>query len=174
MPRVLILIEDGDERVMAATKEELTKLGCRLREDWAELGGDRLGLKATRSVCVGPVANRKEAEAAVAAAVAGFGVVAELSAPPAVVAAFYEDLRRFGPVEWRDASWLKGGLRQLDAEQRRLLELLSAGASLQVAADLLGYSRRTIDRRLAAIREALGVLTTAEALALHHGSRAKV
>lgn len=55
--------------------------------------------------------------------------------------------------------WLR-----LDTEQRRLLSLLAAGASLDEAAGSLGYSRRTVIRRLADIRRALGVETTVQAL----------
>jgi DNA-binding NarL/FixJ family response regulator len=55
--------------------------------------------------------------------------------------------------------WLR-----LDPEQRRLLSLLGAGASLDEAAGSLGYSRRTVVRRLAEVRRALRVETNVEAL----------
>lgn len=54
----------------------------------------------------------------------------------------------------------------LDAEQRRLVELLAQGMPLSRAASSLYLSRRSTDRRLAAVRRALGVETTAEAVRL--------
>jgi DNA-binding CsgD family transcriptional regulator len=54
----------------------------------------------------------------------------------------------------------------LDPEQRRLVDLLARGVPLSRAAASLYLSRRSADRRLAAVRRALGVETTAEAVRL--------
>jgi DNA-binding NarL/FixJ family response regulator len=52
----------------------------------------------------------------------------------------------------------------LDPEQRRLLELLAAGLTREHAAQSLYLSRRSVDRRLAALRRRVGVASTAELL----------
>jgi DNA-binding NarL/FixJ family response regulator len=63
------------------------------------------------------------------------------------------------------ASARLGARLPLEPEQRRALELLAGGATLAEAGAALGWSPRTIGRRLAAARVALGVATTAEAVA---------
>jgi DNA-binding NarL/FixJ family response regulator len=54
----------------------------------------------------------------------------------------------------------------IDAVEQRLLELLADGESLLHAAQAVHLSRRTATRRLARIRDALGVGTTREVLVL--------
>jgi DNA-binding CsgD family transcriptional regulator len=53
----------------------------------------------------------------------------------------------------------------LRSDQRRLLELLAEGMTVEEAARRVFISRRTADRRLAEARIALGVRTTTEAVA---------
>jgi len=53
---------------------------------------------------------------------------------------------------------------EVDADGRRLLELLAEGNSLAVAAKTVHISRRTATRRLACVRLTLGVSTTSEAI----------
>jgi DNA-binding NarL/FixJ family response regulator len=53
---------------------------------------------------------------------------------------------------------------ELEPEQRRLLELLAAGLTREHAAQALYLSRRSVDRRLAALRRRAGVASTAELL----------
>lgn len=54
--------------------------------------------------------------------------------------------------------------RALDDEQRRLLELLGHGLSVDETARRLHLSRRTAERRLADARSILGAATNAEAV----------
>lgn len=54
----------------------------------------------------------------------------------------------------------------LDLEQQQLVDLLAQGMPLSRAASTLYLSRRSADRRLAAVRRTLGVETTAEAVRL--------
>jgi DNA-binding CsgD family transcriptional regulator len=54
--------------------------------------------------------------------------------------------------------------RDLEPEQRRLLELLAAGVTREDAARSLFLSRRSVDRRLAALRRRVGAASTAELL----------
>ena len=55
--------------------------------------------------------------------------------------------------------------KNLSTEQQRLLELLSGGLSLEEAAKIVGFSRRTAERRVADARGILRAATTAEAVA---------
>src|SRR4029077_21014615 len=58
----------------------------------------------------------------------------------------------------------------LPASQRRILGLLAEGLSLAEIACRLGYSRRTIARRLEAARRTLGVDTNAAAVLARSGA----
>jgi DNA-binding NarL/FixJ family response regulator len=58
-----------------------------------------------------------------------------------------------------------GASLPLDADQTRILDLIARGSTLPGVADELSYSLRTVNRRLAAARAALGASTTAEAVA---------
>ncbi len=53
---------------------------------------------------------------------------------------------------------------ELEPEHRRLLELLATGLTREHAAQALFLSRRSVDRRLAALRRRVGVTSTAELL----------
>jgi DNA-binding CsgD family transcriptional regulator len=54
---------------------------------------------------------------------------------------------------------------ELDAVDERLVALVAAGRSAAETGRLLGYSRRTVERRLARLRAKVGVATTAELVA---------
>ena len=100
-------------------------------------------------------------EAAVASAPRG-GVVV-VPDQPDLVDAVVADLRRLGPIRVvRDRPDSRPP--SLPGQAQAVLALLAEGLSLGAAADRLGLSRRTADRRLAEARRALGVSTTAEAL----------
>jgi DNA-binding NarL/FixJ family response regulator len=103
----------------------------------------------------------RDAEAAMVAAARGGGLAVAV-ADEALRERLFADLDHLGAVRL----WHRRGdpLAALDREQRRLLELLAGGATLAEAAHAIGYSRRTVNRRLAAVRATLGMRTTAEAL----------
>ncbi len=52
----------------------------------------------------------------------------------------------------------------LDSEDQRLVAVLAAGGSLEDAATALGYSRRTVQRRLVRLRKTVGAATNREAV----------
>ncbi len=119
--------------------------------------------RGRRIVRTGVVADLAGAADAILAVLDGAGLIVDASADRDVIDRFVDDLRRVGPVEHRDAT----ADRQpsaLEDDARSLLALLADGYSLGEAAAELGLSRRTADRRLAAIRSALGADRTAEAL----------
>lgn len=70
------------------------------------------------------------------------------------------------PRDKAEAAGREALVAALAPELRELLDVLLEGASLAEAAGRLHYSRRTINRRLADLRAALGVRSTAQALVL--------
>lgn len=118
--------------------------------------------EAAAAVCFGEVSSAADAAAAVLAAVSGARLVVAARAERDVIDQLCDDLRRLGEVDHRLGEVAPPVLTQ---EQRALLAELLGGATLGDAARRLHLSRRTADRRLASARAALGVGTTAEALA---------
>jgi DNA-binding NarL/FixJ family response regulator len=108
------------------------------------------------------VRDEADAHAAVLAAVGGARVVVHGLAARDLLDRLIDDLRRLGRVEHRIG---EPAPDPLSADERALLQLLAQGRSLGEAARQLAISRRTADRRLSAARAALGVATTAEAVA---------
>jgi DNA-binding NarL/FixJ family response regulator len=119
--------------------------------DWS-LPGERI-------VCHGIVAAMDEAAAAALVAARGAGVVASVS-DAGILARLFDDLCRIGETRIHIDPIL-----DLPADQVRAMNLLCDGASLAEIASALHWSPRTVTRRVAAIRAALGVRTTAEAVA---------
>jgi DNA-binding NarL/FixJ family response regulator len=167
--RRLILVRREEELEVAAAEPE--RAG-RLILRGFDLPARTWDVSAERWACIGGVDGEEAARAALVAVVRGASVVVCVEkAPPQVAAQFVEDLVRLNTVEQHRPA-LADPLARLDAEQRRLLELLAEGRSLGDAAEALHISRRTADRRLAEARRALGARTTAEAILLA-GPRAR-
>jgi DNA-binding NarL/FixJ family response regulator len=153
----LILAADstlGDE-----IARELVASGLRVVHDTAGATAERVAVLVDATTLAG-------ARAAVLAAANGAAVIAIVDPNAPAAARLHEDLRRIGPVEVRRRP-APGPV--LTDQQRRLLELLAGGSTLDEAALSVHVSRRTAVRRLAEARRALGVLTTAEAAALMLG-----
>lgn len=150
----------ADERAAARIADELRADGwqihLRLEPPVAGWRLDR-----GRHVCVAEVADRQDVEAALLLAVRGAGIVAW--APRADHAAqLYDGLSRLGKVEIPDEEDRATG--DLEPDQLRMLELLADGATQVEVAERLGWSRRTVTRRLAEARRTLGAQTTAQAV----------
>jgi DNA-binding CsgD family transcriptional regulator len=156
----LIVVES--EQDLTAAVDGLREAGWLVRPGWPTPGSGLPGA-IPRLAWFGSVYTEEDAQAALLVAVGGAGVVAHLSAGRELFERFFEDLSRCGDVEYRPAG--QRGEGSLTHEQRQLLERIADGASLGAAANELHISRRTADRRLAAARQALGVRTTAEAVA---------
>jgi DNA-binding NarL/FixJ family response regulator len=108
------------------------------------------------------VSSAEDAGAALLAAVSGAGVVIDARADREVVDRLCDDLRRIGTLDHRVGD--AGQRPRLTREEQAIVDLLLDGLSLGEAAKRLHLSRRTADRRLAAVRMKLGVDSTAEAL----------
>jgi DNA-binding NarL/FixJ family response regulator len=109
------------------------------------------------------VASAVDVEAALLAGSRGVDLVLELRVDARERSAFLDDLSRIVEVrefvEPRVAEVLSG-------DERAVLEGLAHGQTLTDVAAALGMSRRTATRRLTSAKAALGVRTTAEALAV--------
>lgn len=115
-----------------------------------------------RAARFGPVATADDAARALLAVLAGSGVVIHGVADRDVLDRLLGDLRHVGPVDHRRAGTEPEPA--LDDDARAILRHLADGETLGEAADALGLSRRTADRRLAEARRALGVERTVEAV----------
>ncbi|MBJ7331523.1 MAG: hypothetical protein JHC95_16640 [Solirubrobacteraceae bacterium] len=154
--------------VLAASKEAADRIADDLRkEGWQvhprlepPVAGWRLD--RGRHVCVAETANRQAVETALLLAVRGAGIIAWTSSPDHA-AQLYDGLSRLGTVEIPEEPKVEG---DLDADQIRMLGLLADGATQVEVAAALSWSRRTVARRLAEARSALGAATTAQAVVL--------
>lgn len=169
----LIVVEGPHEQFVHAIRE-VAAAGWEPVPGWTASAGR--GATATpgagRGVMVrtGPVTGPEEAAAAVAAVISGSGVVVHAQASRRVLNALCDDLRHLGALDHRvgDARVV------LDDEERRLLDALVDGASVVTAARQLYLSRRTVERRLARLRQRFAAATPVELLAAYRAQAATV
>ena len=159
---VLPAAEDVD-----AVAARLRRNGHRVQGGFAPDGP--FDLADERIICSGTIATLDDARAAVLAAARGAGLLVAMAASAEVEQQFLEDLGRLGDVRREHAERSSAG-PSLTAEQRQLLDLLADGSSIPAAAAELFISVRTAERRIAQIRTALGVRTTAAAVVAVHGA----
>jgi DNA-binding CsgD family transcriptional regulator len=152
LTRLFVVVEASERALLSAVRE--------VERDGAQVVGGWRNDPAV--VCTGVVRDAADAAEALLAAVAGAGLIVHAQAERDVVDRLVDDLRRFGPVDHRTGEPDPGP--GLTADEGRLLDRLAEGKTLGEAAAELHLSRRTADRRLASVREKLGVATTAEAL----------
>jgi DNA-binding CsgD family transcriptional regulator len=154
--RPLIVVE-GTDAAVADAVAEVRDQGWTVVSGWWTVGDERVA-------CTGVVASAEDAAAALLAAVGGAALVVAGRADRDVLDRLCDDLRRLGRLDHRTASMPRRA--RLTGDERALVGLLLDGLTLGEAARRLHLSRRTADRRIAAVREKLGVSTTAEALVL--------
>jgi DNA-binding NarL/FixJ family response regulator len=159
--RPLIVVEGSDSVVADAVGEVIG-------HGWTVVPGWWTPDKGERVVCTGVVASAEDAAGALLAAVGGAGLVVAGRADRDVLDRLCDDLRRLGRLDHRTATTPRQP--RLTTGERALAELLLEGLTLGEAARRLSLSRRTADRRIASVREKLGVDTTTEAL-VRLGSR---
>ncbi|MCU1465122.1 MAG: LuxR family transcriptional regulator, partial [Actinomycetia bacterium] len=116
---------------------------------------------AKHALVSGTVSDETSAAQAILAATRGLQVVA--CVPDAELATSLErTLRQVGGVRWFNPDTEPAD--RLSVQEHEILAALAAGESGEEARQRLGFSRRTLSRRLATIRSVLGVSTTAEAV----------
>ena len=119
-------------------------------------------------VVTGSVENDADLTAVVLAAARGALLDVEVPAGPGpALPALLEGLGQVG----RPVAPAGPGRHPLSPEDAELVALLAAGATVTEAAERLGYSRRTVQRRLAGLRRATGAGTNREAVLLAAGRR---
>lgn len=157
----LFVVIEGDpgtqRRAMSSALEMARRAGWEIASGWVA------PLARERVACTGTIRNADDARRALLAAVSGAGLVVRLSAGRELIDRFLDDLRRLGPVRVISDS-PAGGTRLTDG-QRAILGLMAEGLTVREAAASLGIARSTAGRRLAAARLALGVETSAAAIA---------
>lgn len=163
MSAPFLVVEDGPAAAAAIdrARDELRARG------WLVADGFDSRPPGTRVVLCGTVATPRDAAAALLAALDGCGLVVRASADAEVIERLVDDLRRIGEVEHRLGPEGAAGPSgpAVSPDGAALLALLADGLTLGAAADRMGISRRTADRRLAEARAALGARRTTEAIA---------
>lgn len=154
-----------DRALPPSAHVERLAAGRRVVEGFA-LSAEPWDQRSGRLTLVGSVTSEAELTAAVLGSTRGADIVVGC-ADDGLRARLLDDLARLGPVELVELG--DDPLDALDEDQRALLAALADGSSISAAADSLFLSTRTAERRLAAARAALGVRTTAEAIALAIG-----
>lgn len=153
----MILVE-GSQAAFERAAAEAGAAGWRISNGFAGPFG-----AVPRDVRSGTVATAAEASSALLAILGGAGAVIHCVADRDVIDRLVDDLRHVGPVEQRRNTAEPAPV--LDQDERAILRCLAEGQTLGEAANTLGLSRRTADRRLADARRALGVERTVEAVA---------
>ena len=153
------------EGMLRAAAEGLRADGWSVARSW-QLPEQPWDLTDQRRVCVGSVAASDEVPPMLLAAIRGAVVIVRCT-DPTLRAAVIDELSRVTLTE--DGGELTAA-SPLTEEQQQLVELLAAGAKMADAAGTLFLSVRTAERRLAEVRRALGVSTTAEALVVYRRS----
>ena len=152
---------------LAAAEQQLRRAAWVTRHGWT-LPARPWSHRLTKVVCLGAVTDEPSAAEALLACARAAGVVADIGGcPEPLRTAFVDDLARLAlaPVP---GSRPPTPRLPLNPEQLALLRLVADGAAVPEAADALFLSRRTAERRMASIRTALGVASTAAAVARLH------
>lgn len=152
--------------IVVDAAESLDATADRLRSDGWRIADDLRAppLDLARTVIRGVIDRPELAEAAVLVAAWGGGLLVAVDGLAEHARhRLLDDLHRIGPVDRSAAVPLATDPAENDG--LRLLDLIAEGRSLGEAARELNMSRRTADRRLAAARAALGVGSTAAAIA---------
>ncbi len=126
------------------------------------LPGEPWLLDGLTELVTGSVRTSDDAANALFAAARGARVALLLPDDLRVRAFLLDGLTRVGPVRMLGS---RAPVEEsLDPLELRILELLAGGHTITEIAKTIGYSRRTIQRRLVDTRKRLGVTTNAEAL----------
>jgi len=157
-PRIVVTI---DAARIAALARPLADNGMHLHDGW-DLPDDPWDLRPSGVAAFGAVAESDAAHVVRAASRCAV-VVAALPADAPWALSILADLHRLGPVQV-DRPAERPDALPLTGEQLELLALVAQGATSTEAAAQLYLSQRTAERRLASIRAALGVRSTAEAI----------
>jgi DNA-binding NarL/FixJ family response regulator len=169
-----VTVSSSPPLVVLPAEDDVDAVAARLRRNGHTVRGGFVpdgpfDLTGERIICSGIVATLDDARAAILAAARGAGLLVAVASSAEVEQQFLEDLGRIGEVR-RETEETAPTRPALTTEQRQLLDLVAEGASIPAAAAELFISVRTAERRIAQIRTALGVRTTAAAVVAVHGT----
>jgi DNA-binding CsgD family transcriptional regulator len=156
------VVIEGRRSVVRARVE--AALGEARAGHWEILRGWAAPLSRERVVCTGWIATPDDARRSLLAAVAGARLVVGCSIDRETLDHFLDDLRRLGPVDHVQITGPHERAR-LTRSERALMAHVSEGLTIREAAAEIGVARRTADRRLASVRDRLGVDSTSAAIA---------
>ncbi len=115
------------------------------------------------TLVTGTVRTHEEAASALLCVLRGASIAVAVPAARRVVAStLLDELRRIGEVEIVENGGTSTKLLAVNELDNRLVALLAAGVTMTEAAAQLGYSRRTLQRRLIRLRDRSESATTAE------------
>lgn len=160
--RPLVVLLTRPDAVEPAARR-LREDGWKVHTGWS-LPAEPWDQRGSRTMCSGVIDDLDTARAAVGCLRRADGIVTALDLVGADAPRVLADLHRLGDVKPEIEA--EAPALAISAEQRELLELVADGASVPEAAAQLYLSARTAERRLAMTRKALGVRSTAEAIAL--------
>jgi DNA-binding CsgD family transcriptional regulator len=158
-PLVLVPADEGSEPALASVRARLRASG------WQIVAGLATRPAGDRMVLEGRVTTDDEAASAVLAAIDGYGLIVPVTLDGASLHRLEDDLRRLGTLEIVSGE-PSAETHAPDPPGLAILTMLARGHTLGEAANALGISRRTADRRLAAAKAALGADRTTEAVAV--------
>jgi hypothetical protein len=157
------IVVEGTTAQFGQAADDLAAVGWAVQADWSAPRG------ATTALC-GEVDDRRSAETAVEAAIGGTALVLHGLAGRDILDALCGDLRHLGRLDHR----VERPVAMLSPEQRRLLRLLADGAPVGTIAQALHLSRRSVDRRIAALRLTFGFESVGAVLAAYRERLARL
>lgn len=162
-PRPLTLVLERPDQLEEVARR-LRDEGWKVRSGF-ELPAEPWDLRPGRHLAAGEVSDLASARAAIACLRRSAGLVVTVALPAEEADTFLADLHRLGEVRTEPSRRSRPSL-PLNDDQRSLLHLVAHGSTVPEAAATLFLSPRTAERRLATARKALGVRSTAQAIAL--------
>lgn len=162
-PRPLAILLSRGEAVEPAARR-LRGEGWQVQTGWA-VPDEPWNLRPDRWLCAAVIDDLDSARAALTALRRVSGIVTAIDLPESTALAVLADLHRIAEVRIEPDREATAALPLTD-DQRALLERVAHGDTVPEAAAALFLSARTAERRLGAARKALGVRSTAQAVAV--------
>ncbi len=157
-----VSIVSRDDDALSERVDRLRRRGATI-VSWDAIPPEPWLLGESHLVATGTVTGGDDVAAVVLASARGAQIVARLPDDARLTADLVDSLQRVGTVEMLGTGATRPRL-MLDPLALRIFDLLAAGFAISEIAAEVGYSRRTIERRLADARRRLGIATNVEAL----------
>ncbi|WP_308465724.1 hypothetical protein [Rathayibacter soli] len=158
------VVVEGSDTQFKQTIGDVRAIGWSVHPGW--------GLPGTSgaTALAGAVANRLDATLAVTAGLTGVNLIVHGLAARSILDSLCEDLRHLGRLNHR----IGEAAPVLTDEDRQLLRLLADGVTIAGTAQKLHLSRRSVDRRIAALREQFAATSVSSLLLAYRARLAAV